>query len=101
MQAQHTETVFVDEEIITFSPHILYPSVEEFLANLDRVEPHRYWSRQFLVPLKEMGVQTLDDIDMATPESLYVFFKLPPIPIMDLFERVHDSIESIHHKAKA
>ena len=73
MQAQHTETVFVDEEIITFSPHILYPSVEEFLANLDRVEPHRHWSRQFLIPLKEMGVQTLDDIDMATPESLYVF----------------------------
>ena len=44
-----------------------------------------------------MGVQTLDDMDMATPESLYVFFKLPPIPIMDLFERVHDSIDSIHH----
>ena len=96
MQAQHhTETIFVDEEIITF-PHILYPSVEEFLENLDRIEPHRRWSRQFLIPLRKMGVWTLDDIDMATPECLYVFFKLPPIPIMDLFERVYDSIESIH-----
>ena len=101
MQAQHTETIFIDEEIITF-PHILrYPSIEEFLVNLDPIEPHWHWSKQFLVPLRKMGVQTLDDIDMAMPECLYVFFKLPPIPIMDLFEQVHDSIESIHHNTKA
>lgn len=95
MQAQHA-SILVDEEIETFQ-EILYPSLEEFLEILDHREPHWDWSSQFLLPLKKMGVDTLDEIDLATPESLHILWGLPPIPVMDLFERVHDTIQSIHY----
>ena len=95
MQVQHT-SILDNEEIITFR-HILYPSLESFLGELDHIELHQNWSKQFLVPLRRMGVQSLGDMDMVTPESLHIFFKLLPVSIMDLFMRVHDIIESIHH----
>ena len=44
-----------------------------------------------------MGVQHLDDIDLVTPECLHVFFRLPPIMIMDLFARILETIQTIHH----
>ena len=95
MQAQRT-SILDNEEIVTFR-HILYPSLESFLEELDHIKPHQNWSKRFLVPLRRMGVQSLGDMDMATPESLHMFFKLPPVLIMDLFVQVNDIIESIHH----
>ena len=94
MQA-HNTSILDNEEIVTFW-HILYPSLESFLEELDHIEPHQNWSKQFLVPLRRMGVQSLGDMDMVTPESVHIFFKLLPIPIMDLFVRVHDIVETIH-----
>lgn len=94
MQAQHT-SILDNDEMATFR-HILYPSLESFFQELDHIEPHQNWSKQFLVPLRRMGVESLGDMDMVTPESLHIFFKLPPVSIMDLFVRVHDIIESIH-----
>ena len=94
MQA-HDTSILDNEEIVTFQ-HILYPLLESFLEELDHIEPHQNWSKQFLVPLRRMGVQSLSDMDMVTPESVHIFFKLPPIPIMDLFVRVHNIVETIH-----
>ena len=94
MQAQHT-SILNNEEIVTFR-HILYPLLESFLEELDHIKLHQNWSKRFLVPLRRMGVQSLGDMDMATPESLHIFFKLPPVLIMDLFVWVNNIIESIH-----
>lgn len=86
----------VDFEIETFSPYISYPSLQDFLAGLDDAEPHCCWSENFLGPLTRMGVQSLDNIDLATPESLYVFHRLPPIMIMELFIHILEVVQSIH-----
>ena len=94
MQA-HNMSILDNEEIVTFQ-HILYPSLESFLDELDHIELHQNWSKQFLVPLRRMGVQSLGDMDMVTPESVHIFFKLPPVSIMDLFVWVHDIVETIH-----
>jgi len=46
-----------------------------------------------------MGVTALDDMDLVTPESLHIFFGLPPITIMDFFAHADDMVQSIrvHH----
>ena len=94
MQA-HDTSILDNEKIVTFR-HILYPSLESFLEELDHIELHQNWSKQFLVPLRRMGVQSLSDMDMVTPESVRIFFKLLPVSIMDLFVRVHNIVETIH-----
>jgi hypothetical protein len=83
-------------EIQTYHPYIEYPSTKSFLKTLDNIEPSRRWSEQFLTPLTRMGVECLDDISIVTPESLHVFFGLPPIAIMDLFSCIFDTIRAIH-----
>ncbi|KAL4068795.1 hypothetical protein V8B97DRAFT_1872863, partial [Scleroderma yunnanense] len=95
MQAQ-CMSILDSKEIVTFQ-HMLYPSLESFLKELDHTKPHQKWSKQFLEPLRRMEVESLGDMDMVTPESLYIFFKLPPVLIMDLFVQVYDVIKSIHH----
>lgn len=90
------ESILIDFEIETFPLYISYPSLQDFLANLDCAEPHYQWSKKFLRPLTSMGVKSLDDIDLVTPESLYVFHRLPPIMIMDLFTRILEVINTIH-----
>ena len=89
-------TILVDFEIKTFSPYICYPSLQDFLARLDDAEPHCCWSERFLEPLTRMGVEYLDDIDLVTPECLYIFYRLPPVMIMDLFARILETIQTIH-----
>ncbi|KAI6146034.1 hypothetical protein BKA82DRAFT_4010368 [Pisolithus tinctorius] len=90
-------SILVDYEITSSATHIIYyPLLEDFLAKLDLLEPHRGWTAQFLIPLRRMGVIALDDMDLVTPESLHVFFGLPPIAIMDLFAHMHDMVERIH-----
>jgi len=92
-------SILVDYEITPSTQVASYPLLEDFLVNLDLLEPHRGWTAQFLIPLRKMGVSALDDMDLVTPESLYVFFRLPPIAIMDLFAHVHDTIQRIHWHA--
>lgn len=87
---------FDDLETQTYHPYIEYPSLESFLESLDNVELNQHWSEHFLTPLTRMGVQSLDDITLVTPESIHVFFKLPPIAIMDLFSHVLKAIHAIH-----
>lgn len=89
-------SILVEFEIETFTPHIPYPSLHDFLAKLDSAEPHRDWSKHFLVPLTRLGVRHLDDIELVTPECLYVLYKLPPIIVMDFFARIHEAIQTIH-----
>ena len=94
-------SILVDYEI-TWPPTLEVascPTLEDFLAKLDLLEPHRGWTAQFLIPLRRMGVSALDDMDLVTPESLYVFFRLSPIAIMDLFAHVDDMIQRIHWHA--
>ena len=92
-----SESILVDFEIETFTPHVLYPSLHDFLAKLDSAEPHRNWLKLFLVPLTRLGVRHLDDIELVSPEYLYILYKLPPIIVMDFFSRIHDTIQTIHH----
>ena len=92
-------SILVDYEITPSAQVASYPLLEDFLAKLDLLEPHRGWTAQFLIPLRRMGVSALDDMDLVTPESLYVFFRLPPIAIMDLFAHMHDTIQRIHWHA--
>ena len=87
----------VDFEIEIFTPHVLYPSLHDFLEKLDSAEPHRGWSKLFLVPLTRLGVRHLDDMELVSPEYLYILYKLPPIIVMDFFSRIHDTIQTIHH----
>ena len=92
-----SESILVDFEIETFTPHVLYPSLHDFLAKLDSAEPHRNWLKLFLVPLTRLGVRHLDDIELVSPEYLYILYKLPPIIVMDFFSHIHDTIQTIHH----
>lgn len=70
--------------------------MQDFLQALDCDEPYWHWSKHFHAPLMRMGVNHLDDIHLITPESLYLFFRLPPILIMDLFSRIVQAIQAIH-----
>ncbi|KAG6370944.1 hypothetical protein JVT61DRAFT_10819 [Boletus reticuloceps] len=94
--ASEKTSILVDFEIKTFTPYIIYPSLHDFLEKLDSTEPHHGWLKLFLMPLTRMGVQHLDDIDLVTPECLYVFHRLPPIVIMDLLACIHETIQTIH-----
>ena len=96
MQTPPQPSILIDYEITPSTQVAFYPLLEDFLAKLDLLEPHRGWTTQFLIPLRSMGVTSLDDMDLVTPESLYVFFRLPPIAIMDLFAHVDDTIQRIH-----
>ena len=96
MAQPHLPSILVDYEITPSAQAASYPLLEDFLEELDLLEPHRGWTEHFLIPLRRMGVSTLDEMDLVTPESLYVFFRLPPIAIMDLFSHVDDTIQHIH-----
>lgn len=73
-----------------------YPSIEEFLINLESVEPRRQWVKKFLRPVTAMGVRTLDDIEMVSPDSLTILYKLCPLMVMDFFVHVINSLDEIH-----
>jgi len=73
-----------------------YPSIEEFLAKLERAEPRRQWVEKFLRPVTSMGVRTLDDMEIVSPESLTIFHKLCPLMVMDFFVHVVNGLDEIH-----
>ena len=98
--AQLQTSILVNYEITWPSDRVTsYPLLEDFLVELDLLEPHRGWTAQFLIPLRRMGVSSLDDMDLVMPESLYIFFRLSPIAIMDFFAQVDDTIQRIHWHA--
>lgn len=43
-----------------------------------------------------MGVKTLDDMCIVSPESLHVLYRLPPILVMDFYTHVVAAIEIVH-----
>jgi hypothetical protein len=84
-------SILMDVEIET-DASVSYPTLEAFMAKLENEEPTRRWSETFLAPLRWMGVRTLDDMCIVSPESLSGFFNLSPIMIMDLYVHVVNTI---------
>jgi hypothetical protein len=84
-------SILIDVEIET-DLSVSYPTLEAFLTKLENEEPVRRWSEIFLHPLKKMGVRTLDDMCIVSPESLAGFFDLSPIMIMDFYVHVIDTM---------
>jgi hypothetical protein len=94
-----TSSILTDIEI-EIDPLISYPTLEAFMVKLDNDEPARQWPALFLTPLKRMGVRTLDDVvDMCivSPKTLWIFFRLCPMMIMDLYVHVIDTISALQH----
>ncbi|KAG1843506.1 hypothetical protein C8R48DRAFT_667610 [Suillus tomentosus] len=97
MRRAQATTFIVASSILTnveieIDPSISYPTLEVFLAKLDNEEPARRWSEIFLPPLRWMGVRTIDDMCIVSPESVSGFFNLSPIMVMDLFVHVVDAV---------
>ncbi|KIK40324.1 hypothetical protein CY34DRAFT_107812 [Suillus luteus UH-Slu-Lm8-n1] len=84
-------SILTDVEIET-DPSISYPTLEVFMAKLDDEEPGRRWSEIFLRPLRWMGVRTIDDMCIVSPESLSGFFNLSPIMVMDFYVHIVDAL---------
>lgn len=88
--------VLANVEIETHPGCIQYPSLWDFLKTLDNDAPGYDWLKRFFQPLTRMGVRTLDDMCIVSPESLHVFCGLPPIAVMDFYAHVVDAIEILH-----
>ncbi|KIK35838.1 hypothetical protein CY34DRAFT_95408 [Suillus luteus UH-Slu-Lm8-n1] len=84
-------SILIDVEIET-DPSVSYPTLEAFMMKLEHEEPVRRWSEIFLHPLRMMGVRTLDDMCIVSPESLAGFFNLSPFMIMDFYVHVIDTM---------
>jgi hypothetical protein len=69
-------------------PCVSYPSINGFLAKLDKAEPRRGWTEKFLRPLTSLRVRMVDDIEIISPECLTVFHGLCPLMVMDFFVHV-------------
>ena len=87
--------ILINVDFITY-PFVQYPTLEAFLDRLDIDEPLRHWREVFLLPLQRLGVRTLDDMTIVSPEAIYVFCKLSPIAIMDLYVHVVETIDALH-----
>jgi hypothetical protein len=81
------------------NPNVSYPSINDFLATLDKAEPRRGWIEMFLRPLTSLGVRTLDDIEIVSPECLTVFHHLCPLMVMDFFVHVIKYLDEAGHLA--
>jgi len=88
-------TILVNVEIITY-PFVQYPALEVFLDHLDIDEPGWHWQETFFLPLQWLGVHTLDDMMIVSPEAIFVFFELNPIAIMNLYVHVVNTIDALH-----
>lgn len=95
MATAEESTILVNVELETY-PSIQYPTLAEFLDRLDNEEPLRHWRERFFWPLRRLGVRTLDDMAIVSPESIFVFYGLNPIAIMDLYVHVVDTIDGLH-----
>lgn len=92
---EHSSSILTDVQLET-DLSISYPTLEVFMAKLDEEEPARRWSETFLSPLRWMGVRTIDDMCIVSPESLSGFFNLSPIMVMDFFVHVVDAVSKLH-----
>ncbi|KIK75784.1 hypothetical protein PAXRUDRAFT_784525 [Paxillus rubicundulus Ve08.2h10] len=95
MDSTTPSEILVNIDIKTY-PCILYPSLEKFLTSLNTADLNQGWSEQFFKPLKLSGVRSLDDMIIVSPQSLHVFYGLPPITIMDFYAHALESIELLH-----
>jgi hypothetical protein len=75
---------------------ICYPSIKEFLTQLGEMEPRRFWVKKFLGPLTSMGVRTLDNMEIVSPESLVVLHRLCPLMVMDFYIHVIKGLDESH-----
>ena len=82
-------------------PHIIYPSLDEFLLKLEAAEPTRCWWSTFRHPLMSMGVKRIDDLEIVSPDSLFVFHQLCPVMIMDFYVHALDLLDNLHGHGSA
>ncbi|KAG2751656.1 hypothetical protein P692DRAFT_20726750 [Suillus brevipes Sb2] len=80
-------------------PNVSYPPINDFLAKLDKGEPRRGWIEKFLRPLTSLGVRTLDDIEIISPECLIVFHRLCPLMVMDFFVHIINYLDEASNLA--
>lgn len=88
-------TILVNVDFITY-PFVQYPTLEAFLDSLDVDKPSWHWREIFFLPLQRLGVKTLDDMTIISPETIFVFCKLNPIAIMDLYVHVVHTVDALH-----
>ena len=88
--------VLANVEIETHPGCIQYPSLWDFLKALDNDAPGHDWLKRFFQPLTRMGVSTLDDMCIVSPESLHILYGLPLIAVMDFYAHVVDAIKILH-----
>lgn len=105
MQRAQATTVTIASSILTdveieTDPSISYPTLEVFMAKLDDEEPGRRWSEIFLRPLRWMGVRTIDDMCIVSPESLSGFFNLSPIMVMDFYVHIVDALFALQARKR-
>lgn len=91
-----SSTILTNLELET-DPHISYPSINDFLAELEKAEPRRGWIEKFLHPLISLGVRTVDDIEIISPECLTVFHRLCPLMVMDFFVHIISYLDEAGH----
>jgi hypothetical protein len=90
-----SESSILTDLKLEIHPYISYPSINEFLADLEKMEPRRGWIRIFDGPMTSMGVRTLDDMEIITPEWLTVFYRLCPVMVMDLYVHIADCFDKL------
>jgi len=83
-----SSTTIITDVDLQIHACICYPSIKEFLIQLEGVEPRRLWVKKFLGPLTSMGVIMLDDMEIISPESLVVLYHLCPLMVMDFYVHV-------------
>jgi len=92
-------SILINVEIES-DPSVSYPTLEAFMMKLEKEEPVRGWSEIFLHLLRKMGVRTLDDMCIVSPESLAGFFNLSPIMIMDFYVHVIDTLTMLQSNGR-
>ncbi|KIK82397.1 hypothetical protein PAXRUDRAFT_153818 [Paxillus rubicundulus Ve08.2h10] len=93
-------SILADIEIESY-PHVTYPSLDDFLLNLETAEPARRWYSTFRRPLMSMGVRSIDDLEIVSPDSLFVFHQLCPLMIMDFYVHILDLLDVLHGNVSA
>jgi len=95
MENRSAPTILVNVEITTYL-FVQYPALEAFLDRLNIDEPGWHWRETFFLPLQWLGVHTLDDMTIISPEAIFVFFELNLIAIMNLYVHVVNTIDALH-----
>ncbi|KAH7904436.1 hypothetical protein BJ138DRAFT_1106830 [Hygrophoropsis aurantiaca] len=70
--------------------------MKDFMTKLHNLEPARHWLDKFFDALELMDVETLDELEVISPEVLFFFCQLCPIMIMDFYVHVVQAVDEIH-----